>query len=662
MSVSWQTVLLVVSAGAAAQIAAFLLNGLEPVRDFPGKNPLFSRMTAAFTSVPLLVTLLTNTDANDALTIVGQARTLCWILVGGVTLAVLYDAEQLWRLLRKAQIQEQREAAEKIAVGYAPQTRQKLLQEARRQVRQRLKYAYGDQALINLVMRSQQDKVSGTEIEGDVFLVPQPKQQLESLKDGRRLQLANSEETILETFDHEDVAGQLLILGAPGSGKTTTLLNLAESLLIRAEDSVEIPYIFELSTWQAKRQDIAGWLMAQLKFEHNIDEAVSRQWMLDGQLLPLLDGLDEVNAAHQQECVEKINAFVTGQLGRQTVVCCRDREYDQITRRSGVRLNALNGALRLQPLDVAQVHMYFEQMGRTDILLALQDAEGLGAVLQPREDGDEALLSIPLFLQILAIAYDSEKRITTKSALLNAYISRRLSETQRYQDRQRAKKKQIEIEWVYDSVAEEPDIEATTRYLKWLATQLNENSIPNVFLIERMQPSWLVTRRQKLEYGLIGGLIVGLTVGLIVGLIGGLIGGLQEPFKTRDKPNQGIIASAKNVPIVSIISYPAGIALYYLPRYLTGQEVTIAESFTVSIAIALNFGLGFGGGLAVIQHITLRWLLYRQGQIPRNYAKFLKYTTERRLTQQVGGSFRFIHRELLDHFEKMDVEPKRQSQ
>ena len=27
--------------------------------------------------------------------------------------------------------------------------------------------------------------------------------------------------------------------------------------------------------------------------------------------------------------------------------------------------------------------------------------------------------------------------------------------------------------------------------------------------------------------------------------------------------------------------------------------------------------------------------------------------TERRLTQQVGGSFRFIHRELLDHFAAM---------
>lgn len=51
-----------------------------------------------------------------------------------------------------------------------------------------------------------------------------------------------------------------------------------------------------------------------------------------------------------------------------------------------------------------------------------------------------------------------------------------------------------------------------------------------------------------------------------------------------------------------------------------------------------------------MKHALLRYLLYRQGHIPYDYARFLRYTTERRLTQQVGGSFRFIYRELLDHF------------
>ncbi|MEO0888494.1 MAG: hypothetical protein AAFY54_21585, partial [Cyanobacteria bacterium J06648_10] len=54
---------------------------------------------------------------------------------------------------------------------------------------------------------------------------------------------------------------------------------------------------------------------------------------------------------------------------------------------------------------------------------------------------------------------------------------------------------------------------------------------------------------------------------------------------------------------------------------------------------------------AVLKHYLLRIFLYRGGHIPFDYVRFLRYTTERRLTQQVGGSFRFIHRELLDHFD-----------
>ena len=58
---------------------------------------------------------------------------------------------------------------------------------------------------------------------------------------------------ILEIFDEADRA--LLILGTPGSGKTTTLLKLARDLAARAEqDPTEpIPVIFNLSSWAQRR-------------------------------------------------------------------------------------------------------------------------------------------------------------------------------------------------------------------------------------------------------------------------------------------------------------------------------------------------------------------------------------------------------------------------
>ena len=97
--------------------------------------------------------------------------------------------------------------------------------------------------------------------------------------------------------------------------------------------------------------------------------------------------------------------------------------------------------------------------------------------------------------------------------------------------------------------------------------------------------------------------------------------------------------------------------LQFLLQAVMGGETTAAESLIGSAVLIL--GLGLPSGDPAIKHVVLRFLLHRQGHIPHNYAQFLKYTTERRLTQQIGGRFRFIHRELLDHFAAIDTDASR---
>lgn len=65
---------------------------------------------------------------------------------------------------------------------------------------------------------------------------------------------------------------------------------------------------------------------------------------------------------------------------------------------------------------------------------------------------------------------------------------------------------------------------------------------------------------------------------------------------------------------------------------------------------ALLFSFSSGGGLACVQHVCLRFVLWQSGVTPWNLARFLNYCVERRLLQRVGGRYRFLHRELLDHF------------
>src|SRR5262245_12157324 len=66
---------------------------------------------------------------------------------------------------------------------------------------------------------------------------------------------------IIKLFD--DLDGKLLILGAPGGGKTTLLLELARDLIARARSDPQhpTPLVFNLSTWASKGQALNKWLV-----------------------------------------------------------------------------------------------------------------------------------------------------------------------------------------------------------------------------------------------------------------------------------------------------------------------------------------------------------------------------------------------------------------
>src|SRR5689334_20103301 len=75
---------------------------------------------------------------------------------------------------------------------------------------------------------------------------------------------------IITVFD--TLRGAVLILGAPGAGKTTTLLELARDLLDRAErdDTHPMPVVFNLSSWAVKRSLLAEWLVDELNERYDV--------------------------------------------------------------------------------------------------------------------------------------------------------------------------------------------------------------------------------------------------------------------------------------------------------------------------------------------------------------------------------------------------------
>ena len=152
----------------------------------------------------------------------------------------------------------------------------------------------------------------------------------------------------------------MLILGQPGSGKTTTLLTLLRELVTRAEGNSAwpIPVVFHLSSWDDPHLPLDAWLVNELSDKYQIPRKIGKEWLEHHRLLLLLDGLDEVTPENRAACVEAINRFAR-EIGLPgMVVCCRLEQYEELPSKL-----ALNAAISLRPLSDAQIDAYVEEAG-----------------------------------------------------------------------------------------------------------------------------------------------------------------------------------------------------------------------------------------------------------------------------------------------------------
>jgi hypothetical protein len=157
---------------------------------------------------------------------------------------------------------------------------------------------------------------------------------------------------------------------------------------------------------------------------------------------------------------------------------------------------------------------------------------------------------------------------------------------------------------------------------------------------------------------LVIGLISGLLVIAVFNTLFILLRFLKSDIQIQVVPNQGVRSSIKNAFIVIVIGLLAVSILRFLVDHwlikVMGVLGIAGGLIVISLAYVLWFSFQAGGGQAVIQHFALRIILTHHHKIPWNLARFLTYCHDRRLLQQIGGRYRFIHRELLDHFAGME--------
>jgi hypothetical protein len=520
--------------------------------------------------------------------------------------------------------------------------------------------------------------------------------------------------SVVEVYDEAD--GELLILGEPGSGKTTLLLQLARTLLDRAEadEQQRMPVVFHLSSWAQKKEAFALWLVKELKTKYQVPLRVAQHWLDADQVLPLLDGLDEVPTEAQVACVQAITAYYhhPSPTGTSLVVCCRSEEYRALS----LHL-PLQHAVSILPLTRAQIDTYFST--------AQGQLEGLRQALHDDAEFYE-LACRPLMLSIFTLAYQGVPSVNlpiastqerTLQAVFDSYVKHMLA-------------RRGQLRWWKQK-----------QFLHWLiclAKQLHRRQ-QTVYSVEDLQPDWLPGNHQRLYrwslsllFGLVGGLLFGLAGGLLFGPIFGLSVGLQKKIQPAEmvtwswkperselvamlvatllsmlagwllfivllgwepyvllgslafalfsgllsgkqlveraalSPNEGIWRSGKNALVAMLFTMLFCVLLVGLIILLfTNQHVLLSvglvrgllfvlvRGLLIWLFIGLPIGL-FTGLNAFIQHFALRFWLWRLNDFPWKVVPLLDEAADRLLLYKVGGNYVFVHRLLLEYFATLD--------
>ncbi|WP_157494478.1 NACHT domain-containing NTPase [Kutzneria sp. 744] len=198
---------------------------------------------------------------------------------------------------------------------------------------------------------------------------------------------------------------RLVILGAPGAGKTVLAIQLVRQLIESWDESARTPFFVSMSSWNPAEVRLSDWLKQRLVISHPSLSAVDATGRRiadvlvdEHRVLPVLDGLDELGPSRRSVALAAIGRSAPFPF----VLTCQTKEFATLTGATGAAFVPVLRdvvAVEIEPLEVADISAYMSAGQPTS------SAGTLEKLLQDPRGVLAKVLSTPLMCFLTKVGY-----------------------------------------------------------------------------------------------------------------------------------------------------------------------------------------------------------------------------------------------------------------
>lgn len=206
----------------------------------------------------------------------------------------------------------------------------------------------------------------------------------------------------------------LMVLGDPGIGKSTFLRKVGLEALKGNKDSYQhslTPVLLELKNFKENEINIQALIEEEFKIcgFPNVEKNISNK-LEKGELLILLDGLDEVPTANVYNVIEKIKDFVDRHYKNRFILSCRTAARTHLRRFTDIEI---------VEFDDQQIQSFIEHWFSSELDRKNETAKNCWELLQKEEyKSAKELAHTPLLLTFLCLVYDENQSFPTNRSRL----------------------------------------------------------------------------------------------------------------------------------------------------------------------------------------------------------------------------------------------------